>query len=173
MPKKKPGAGGRRKQLLYGDWLDPQLERVLLEVFGRFDVDGDNALNEAELQAFAAACNHGEALPPDELQQIAEYFEITDAGALTKGGFFQMVYMQTVSRPQDTWNDLKGVLFTYAISFTVDLTYKPVCFLLERPHSARVRRDPCATDQARRAQRVRRCGHSGRNSKCHRFGDRA
>ena len=119
MPKKKAGGGGRRKQLLYGDWLDPQLERVLLEVFGRFDADGDDALNETELQAFVAACNHGEALPPDELQQIAEYFEITDDGALTKGGFFPMVYMQTVSRPQDTWNDLKGVLSSpYSLLFT-------------------------------------------------------
>ena len=60
------------------------------------------------LQAFAAAYNDGETLPEDELQQIAEYFEITDDGALTKGGFFQMLYMQTVSRPQDTWNDLKA-----------------------------------------------------------------
>ena len=105
MPPKK----GRRKQLLHGDWLDPQLERVLLEIFGRFDVDSDGALNEGELQAFAGACNNGETLPEDELQQIADYFEVTDDGALTKAGFFQMVYMQTVSRPQDTWNDLKAL----------------------------------------------------------------
>lgn len=105
MPKK----GGRRKQLLHGDWLEPQLERVLLEVFGRFDADGDGALNKAELQAFAAACNDGETLPDDELEQIADYFEITEDGALTKGGFFQMMFMQTTSRPQDTWNDLKAL----------------------------------------------------------------
>jgi hypothetical protein len=104
MPKK-----GRRKQLLHGDWLDPQLERVLLEIFGRFDVDSDGALNKRELQEFAGACNNGETLPEDELQQIADYFEVTDDGALTKAGFFQMVYMQTVSRPQDTWNDLKAL----------------------------------------------------------------
>ena len=47
---KKGSAPRRRKQLLHGDWLDPQLERVLLEIFGRFDQDSDNALNETELQ---------------------------------------------------------------------------------------------------------------------------
>ena len=47
----KKGSGSRRrKQLLHGDWLDPQLERVLLEIFGRFDQDSDNALNQTELQ---------------------------------------------------------------------------------------------------------------------------
>ena len=106
MPKK---GGGRRKQLLHGDWLDPQLERVLLEVFAKFDADDDGALNEAELQTFAAACNDGEELGEDELQQISDYFEVSDDGALTKAGFFQMVYMQTTSRPQDTWNDLKAL----------------------------------------------------------------
>ena len=52
MGKKGSASSRRRKQLLHGDWLDPQLERVLLEIFGRFDQDSDNALNQTELQVF-------------------------------------------------------------------------------------------------------------------------
>ena len=62
----------------------------------------------AELQSFARACSvEGAELCEDELEQVADYFETNEAGALTSGGFFQMVWMQTTARPQDTWSDLR------------------------------------------------------------------
>ena len=113
---KKSGGGmphrQKQRQLLDSEsnWLDPQLERVLLEIFQHFDGDTDGALNEAELQAFAGASNgDGSEFEEDELEQISEYFETTDAGALTKSGFFQMFHLQCTSRPQDTWNDLANL----------------------------------------------------------------
>ena len=51
------------------EWLSAQLLRALQTVFQRFDADGDGALNEAELQAFARACNGGTELDADELDQ--------------------------------------------------------------------------------------------------------
>ena len=82
---KKSGGGmpQRQKQRALLDsesnWLDPQLERVLLEIFQRFDADGDGALSEPELQAFACASNgDGSEFEEDELEQIREYFETTE-----------------------------------------------------------------------------------------------
>ena len=64
-----PGGKPRRAPLLHGDWLDPQFERVLSEVFARFDADGDGALCTAELQSFARACSvEGAELCEDELE---------------------------------------------------------------------------------------------------------
>ena len=80
------------------EWLSAQLLRALQTVFQRFDADGDGALNEAELQAFARACNGGTELDADELDQIQDYFDTDDSGALTLRGFHEMYHMQTRSR---------------------------------------------------------------------------
>ena len=80
------------------EWLSAQLLRALQTVFQRFDADGDGALNEAELQAFARACNGGTELDADELYQIQDYFDTDDSGALTLRGFHEMYHMQTRSR---------------------------------------------------------------------------
>ena len=80
------------------EWLSAQLLRALQTVFQRFDADGDGALNEAELQAFARACNDGTELDADELDQIQDYFDTDDSGALTLRGFHEMYHMQTRSR---------------------------------------------------------------------------
>jgi hypothetical protein len=111
MPKS-PGAGQRRtsEKLMHGDWLSPQLERVLQQVFRRFDSDGDGKLGMDELQAFAQACNGGEqGLEDDEIEQVQSYFETDAEGRLTEAGFFQMCWMQTESRPADMWKDLEAL----------------------------------------------------------------
>ena len=80
------------------DWLSPQLLGALHSIFHRFDADGDGMLNEAELQAFARACNAGTELDMDELEQIQQYFDTDDSGALTLKGFHEMYHTQTTSR---------------------------------------------------------------------------
>lgn len=58
-----------------------------------------------ELQTYSRACNDGEELDEDEIEQVQGYFECTEAGHLTEAGFLQMYYMQSESRPADTWGD--------------------------------------------------------------------
>ena len=80
------------------EWLSAPLLRALQTIFERFDAGGDGTLNEAELQAFARACNDGTELDADELDQIQDYFDTDDSGALTLRGFHEMYHMQTRSR---------------------------------------------------------------------------
>ena len=80
------------------EWLSAQLLRALQTIFQRFDADGDGTLNVVELQAFARACNDGTELDVDELDQIQDYFDTDDSGALTLRGFHEMYQMQTRSR---------------------------------------------------------------------------
>ena len=99
----------RRAKLLRDDWLSPQLESALAQVFARFDVDHDGVLALHELQAFSRSVNGGEELGEEEIQQVQDYFETREVcgqPGLTRAGFMQMYYMQTESRPGDTLQDL-------------------------------------------------------------------
>ena len=97
--------------LLDGDWFTHEAASALETAFTRFDRDGDNALCEAELQAFARACNNGVAFEREELDEIRTYFDTNEADALTRKGFLQLYHTQTVARPADTWKDLKALGF--------------------------------------------------------------
>ncbi|KAI9199531.1 uncharacterized protein BJ171DRAFT_517844 [Polychytrium aggregatum] len=88
------------------DALIPAAAKALTEIFARFDVDQDGALNLQELNAFATATN-GKPFDQESIDEIQEYFNCTDDGALTLIGFFEMYQMQTLSEPEETWKDLK------------------------------------------------------------------
>ena len=80
---------------------------VLGEVFRRFDVDGDGALNESELESFAVSSGTGEKIDGDERKQLGVLFEVDKAGNITKKGFEQMYLMQVSHQPEDVWRDLE------------------------------------------------------------------
>jgi Ca2+-binding EF-hand superfamily protein len=92
--------------ILEDSQLHPDLEKALRDVFDRFDVDKDGALNKEELDEFAKATN-GEVFDKETLADIKENFEVNDKGWLTRDGFVDMYHLQTMADPEETWNDLK------------------------------------------------------------------
>jgi Ca2+-binding EF-hand superfamily protein len=88
------------------DWFTPSAERVLTEIFEKFDVDKDGALNKNELDAFATATN-GTPFDKETLQEIKDAFDVNEKEDLTKKGFFEMYHLQTLSEPKETWKDIK------------------------------------------------------------------
>ena len=97
------------------DWLVPPLEAALSEVFCRFDADVDGAWSTAELQSFARTCNGGEEFGEAELSQVGE-FTTDGQGRLTRRGFLEMMHLQTMARPEDTWADLRALGYDSALS---------------------------------------------------------
>lgn len=51
---------------------------ILREIFKRYDKDGDGVLNEAELNAYAIACN-GKPFDAETLSDIRENLPVRDA----------------------------------------------------------------------------------------------
>ena len=86
--------------------LTPNFKTVLGEVFRRFDVDGDGALSEVELEAFATTSGSGSKIDAAERRQLGTLFDTDKAGNLTKKGFEQMYQMNIGHQPEDVWNDL-------------------------------------------------------------------
>ncbi|KAJ1836445.1 hypothetical protein LPJ63_000233 [Coemansia sp. RSA 2711] len=85
----------------------PACEQALLEIFARYDKDGDGALNDSELQEFAKFTN-GKAFSETELSDIREYLKCTEENWLLREGFLQMYSLQTASGDvEETWKDLK------------------------------------------------------------------
>ncbi|KAJ2783261.1 hypothetical protein H4R18_001780 [Coemansia javaensis] len=85
----------------------PECERALREVFARYDKDGDGALNEEELQAFAVFTN-GSRFTESDLADIRAHLKCTPAGALCSDGFVELYHVQTAGGEDDeTWRDLK------------------------------------------------------------------
>jgi hypothetical protein len=63
--------GGASAALLTQDGdLTPGFQAALHAIFARFDAGGDGALDDGELNAFAAACNDGEPFSADELEEV-------------------------------------------------------------------------------------------------------
>jgi hypothetical protein len=63
--------GGASAALLTPDGdLTPGFQAALHAIFARFDAGGDGALDDGELNAFAAACNDGEPFSADELEEV-------------------------------------------------------------------------------------------------------
>ena len=82
---------------------------VLKDVFKRFDVDKDDALNVDELQTFARACGNSAGFSDDELAEMREHLQCRDDGALLEDGFIGMYALQTLSEPDETWRDLQAL----------------------------------------------------------------
>eukprot|EP01133_Synstelium_polycarpum_P009112 gene9112-10685_t len=89
------------------DFFIEKAEAALNEIFARYDDDKNDALTIDQLNAFAVQCN-GKPFDKESLDSIQEAFECTDAGLLTKRGFLEMYYMQTISDPAETWRDISA-----------------------------------------------------------------
>ncbi|KAI9336642.1 hypothetical protein DFJ73DRAFT_850137 [Zopfochytrium polystomum] len=83
----------------------PNVSTALLEIFGRFDDDGDGALSRKELEAFAIATN-GEKFEDEAVDELKKSFNVDANDNLTKRGFLEMYQLQTLSDPNETWRDL-------------------------------------------------------------------
>ncbi|KAI8320670.1 hypothetical protein GQ54DRAFT_312443 [Martensiomyces pterosporus] len=85
----------------------PECEAALKEIFDRYDKDGDGALNDKELEAFAVFTN-GEPFSEADLSDIRENLDCTEDGALLKAGFLQLYSLQTnAGDDEETWKDLQ------------------------------------------------------------------
>ncbi|CAK0865159.1 unnamed protein product, partial [Prorocentrum cordatum] len=89
----------------------PDFKRVLIELFGRFDVDADKLLNKAELLAFSRTANPtGREFTTTELEEMCEHFDWKgqgpNSGGLTLRGWLQMYVTQTGGDEEETWRDL-------------------------------------------------------------------
>ena len=74
----------------------PAFEDALRQTFGRFDVDGDGALNEAEFAAYHHVVNESE--PDDHVwPYLHANFECNEDGALTLTGWMQLYFAQVRS----------------------------------------------------------------------------
>lgn len=86
-------------------------KHALVELFARFDVDGNKLLSEAELKAFSKAANEDEReFTEAELLEIREYFdwkEGPDGSGLSLRGWMQMYMTQTQGEEEETWKDLR------------------------------------------------------------------
>ncbi|KAG5461623.1 MAG: hypothetical protein BJ554DRAFT_6155 [Olpidium bornovanus] len=95
--------------------LTAEFERVLREVFERFDVDRDGEWSTDELQAFAAETN-GEQFDDDSLKEIAENFECSrGTGNLLPAGFVQLYSVQTRVDEPETRKDLAAWGYSLAL----------------------------------------------------------
>ncbi len=88
------------------DEFHPKCKAALEEIFHRFDIDQDGALNDRELDQFALACN-GNPFSESDRQQIKEFFDINQQESLTEKGFLEMYHTQTSAEPKETWRDLR------------------------------------------------------------------
>jgi len=93
-------------ELLEDDNPTREFYECLGELFERFDVDGDGALNATELCTFSRAANsNGQQYSEEELSKIREFFEWDDG--LTLQGWLQMYVSQARNDEDGTWQDLK------------------------------------------------------------------
>ncbi|KAJ2157867.1 hypothetical protein GGF46_004203 [Coemansia sp. RSA 552] len=87
--------------------LTPKCEAALGEIFDRYDLDKDGALNNAELTAFAQFTN-GKPFAESELADIRMYLQCRQTDqALLREGFIQLYSLQIGAGDLDeTWRDL-------------------------------------------------------------------
>ncbi|KAF9975740.1 hypothetical protein BGZ73_000490 [Actinomortierella ambigua] len=88
------------------DCLTVEAEDALLEIFDRYDLDKDGALNDEELDSFARDTN-GDVFDEDTRAEITGFLDTNDKGHLTRKGFLQMYNLQTPNDPEETWKDLQ------------------------------------------------------------------
>eukprot|EP00656_Telonema_subtile_P021553 TRINITY_DN2258_c0_g4_i1.p1 TRINITY_DN2258_c0_g4~~TRINITY_DN2258_c0_g4_i1.p1 ORF type:complete len:169 (-),score=43.26 TRINITY_DN2258_c0_g4_i1:268-774(-) len=104
-----PAASGKDSKLLTADGvLTPDFQTVLVELFQRFDVDGDGHLSEAELKAYSGAANaDGREFESEELEQITGCFDWVQGKGLSIDGWLDMYHTQTGGDEDETWGDLR------------------------------------------------------------------
>ncbi|PWA03040.1 hypothetical protein BB558_000807 [Smittium angustum] len=86
--------------------LSDKFADALKEIFNRYDLDRDGALNDKEIEAFAQFTN-GNAFSEAELNEIKLYLNCNDEGHLTLSGFYELYSLQASSGDEEeTWNDL-------------------------------------------------------------------
>ena len=85
-----------------------KFKQILQELFKRFDVDEDGVLSESELKEFSKACG-SDPFSEEEITEIKENFDWSDQGegGMLPTGFEMMYAMQSGSRPEETWKDMK------------------------------------------------------------------
>ncbi|KAI8642298.1 hypothetical protein BD408DRAFT_186209 [Parasitella parasitica] len=86
--------------------LKPKVEKILKDIFKKFDKDEDGKWNLKELQEFATATND-QAFEDSVIDEIRESFQVDGEGRLLYEGFYEMYYMQTISEPKETLKDFK------------------------------------------------------------------
>ena len=88
--------------------LSERIKEIFAEIFDRFDIDKDGALDDVELDNFVLKCS-GRVFSQEEKNDILENFDINDKKQLKKSGFIQMYSLQTMSEPEETWKDLQSL----------------------------------------------------------------
>lgn len=96
--------------LMEGGQLTSPFKQCLVEIFSRFDSDGDHMLSEEELQAFSRSANKdSKEFTPDEVSEMKSMFEWLDGasgGGLSLRGFVEMYKRQTEVSLEESWSDL-------------------------------------------------------------------
>ena len=105
--------------------LSRRFKEVLVEIFTRFDLDGDGVLCDAELQAFSRVANKdGREFTEVELSEMRSMFHCKDGGSaagpassagLTLRGFVQLYERQTSISEEETWSDLLRLGFNHSL----------------------------------------------------------
>lgn len=91
--------------VLVNDSLSPEILKVLLELFQKFDEDMDGCLNSKELDFYVFSTN-GQHPPQSFIDQMGERFGADENGALTKKGFLAFYLEQTLGDPSETRRDM-------------------------------------------------------------------
>jgi len=117
---------------------DPTREfyECLVELFERFDVNGDQVLSDRELCTFSRAANaDGHEFSEEELAKIREFFDWEEG--LTLHGWLQMYFSQAKNDESGTWQDLK--LLGYNERLELIQACEGAKFLLTRNMSLQLR----------------------------------
>lgn len=116
--------GAMGVQLLEDDGaMSEQLERCLKHIFAKYCTPRPNPLSPAEkriglltppenaylspegLDAWAKDTN-GQPFDDETKEELLEFLDVTDEGALTLKGFMQVYQLQTENDEEETWRDL-------------------------------------------------------------------
>ncbi|CAE7308960.1 Tiparp [Symbiodinium sp. CCMP2592] len=99
--------------------LSRRFKEVLVEIFTRFDLDGDGLLCDAELQGFSRVANKdGREFTEVELSEMRSMFHWKEGGpaaGLTLRGFVQLYERQTEISEEETWSDLFRLGFNHSL----------------------------------------------------------
>lgn len=106
----KPAGPPKPAPLLKDGQLTGPFKQCLVEIFGRFDVDNDKLLSEAELKAFSSSANRdGAEFSAEEFAEMKSLFEWLDGpngSGMSLRGFVQMYTQQTHLSELESWSDL-------------------------------------------------------------------
>eukprot|EP01116_Phalansterium_solitarium_P009091 TRINITY_DN23111_c0_g1_i1.p2 TRINITY_DN23111_c0_g1~~TRINITY_DN23111_c0_g1_i1.p2 ORF type:complete len:128 (+),score=49.57 TRINITY_DN23111_c0_g1_i1:46-429(+) len=84
----------------------PACKNALIEIFKRYDEDGDGFWSPQELDAYCIKCN-GQPFDAEDKADLRDTYDTNDKGWLTLQGFLDLVYSQTEGDNTETWRDLK------------------------------------------------------------------